>query len=244
MFKTFYVGATLLVATSIISAQVPLAPKTINFPGLDDKKSILFCTNGHKNTALPHFPAASYNEASMENGKLKLTETAWPTSTAEVHGKLPNTSTEIGTSSYSLGASIFAIFSAEKSAKTAAIDYVKYRIEPLQDATGNVYAYARVGIGMRILIQTDSVLGGFNGTLTSLAFAVKGDKAKGTISAELIGISSPDVGMAMPFTADLSEAAVQRVIEAMAVVKSKMFDDKTVIQPQLLSRIECNPGTN
>lgn len=239
MNKSFYVGLASLIFSSIVSAQLQSSIRTIVPGNLEKKDSVLYCEFGNKNTAIPHFPAYTYSESSIVNDKLVLTEKAWPTATADVHAKLPNTSTEIATMSYSVSASILAIFGAEKYNKSAAIDYVKYRIEPLRDEKGNVFGFGRVGVGMRIIIKTDDAIVGFNGTMTSLAFAVKGKADKGTISAELIGISSPDVGMAMPFTADLSEAAVQRVIEAMAVVKSKMFDDKTVIQPQLLSRVEC-----
>jgi len=238
--KSICVGAVLFAWAMTASAglAIPPASKTILPSDFLDPKSVLFCPNGTVNIAVPHFPAPSYGEATLSNGTLTLTEVPWPTATAEVHAKLPNTSTEIGITSMSLKGSLAALFGFEKASKSFAIDYIKYRIEPLQDGQ-KVSAYARIGIGMRILVDLNDNVLSFAGTLTSLAAAVSGKTNAGTISAELIGRSSPDVGMAMPFAADLSEAAVQRVIDAMAVVKSKMFDEKTVIQPQILSRIVC-----
>jgi hypothetical protein len=215
-----------------------LSPSTVLLGGLGKQDSVLFCPKGIENIALPHFPAPSYAEAKIVAGRLQIEETAWPTTTADVHSKLPNTSTEIGTATTSIGGSIAAIFGIAKADKSIAIDYIKYRIEPLKE-NNEVVAYSRVGVGMRITVEIRDTTLNFSGTLQSLAAALSVKRVAGTISAELIGISSPDVGMAMPFTADLSEAAVQRIIEAMAVVKSKMFDDKTVIQPQILSRIVC-----
>ena len=239
--KAFIVGGVLIACTLNVLAQtksVDLAPKTIVFENLLDPKSPLFCPYGVENIPIPHFPSMSYLEGKVSAGTVVFSEIPWPALTKDIHEKLPNTSTEIATTSLTANGVIAALFKLQKDSKSFAIDYIKYRIEPMSDGkTSN--GYVRVGIGMRILVDLNSSAAGFTGTLSSLAASVKGEAVNGTISAELIGISSPEVGMAMPFTADLSESSIQRVIEAMAVVKSRMFDSNTVIQPQLISRISC-----
>lgn len=240
MWERLLAGSLLCAACGSASADIAggLGVRFELPAGLGNKGSVLLCENGIKNTSVPHFPVPTYADVKDVSGTLTTVNTPWPTATAEVHARLPNTSTEIGTITKAFGGSLAAILGFQKTDKIITIDYIKYRIEPMT-SSGVDMGYSRVGVGMRITVDVREGKFEFSGTLQSLAGAVTAKSLKGTISAELIGISSPDVGMAMPFTADLSEAAVNRIIEAMAVVKSKMFDEKTVIQPQLLSRIEC-----
>lgn len=225
-----------------VGLAAPLELKTKISGDLGAANSPLLCVKGVNYTPLPHFDASTYTDSVTENGMTVTKELPWPTSTAEINAKLPNIATEIGVTTFSVGGTIAGIFGLNKTSKSIAIDFIKYRSEPLQivdEATVKTLTYARIGVGMRLLVDLTKIDADFSGSLMSLAAGVKAGKTAGTISAELMGIDSSDVTQAMPFTSDLSEASVQRVIEAMAVVKSRLSDEKTKLRPQILARITC-----
>ncbi|EOA03840.1 hypothetical protein HFRIS_015821 [Herbaspirillum frisingense GSF30] len=118
---------------------------------------------------------------------------------------------------------------------------MKWRAEPIVSIDGKEYGWGRVGAGMRIIINLTKTDGAANGSLLALAISAKAGQVVGEISTELIGIDSNEVSMAMPFTVDLSEGNIQRVIEALAVVKAKLYDSTTTLTPNLIARIDCAP---
>jgi hypothetical protein len=235
-------GILLLCSLWCISASAQVVQPKVVVPDalLSPIASPLFCEKGVEYKPLPHFDAPTYSDGVPENGVQK--QYAWPKTTAEINAKLPNIATEIGVTNFSASGTIAGIFGLSKNTKSIVIDFIKYRSEPIQSSAASApSAYARVGVGMRLHLELSDVKADFAGSLMSLAAGVKGGNIRGTISAELMGIDSPDITQSMPFTSDLSDASIQRVIEAMAIVKSRLSDDKANLRPQLLARITCKP---
>lgn len=54
-------------------------------------------------------------------------------------------------------------------------------------------------------------------------------------------MDAKETTQAMPFTVDLSDGNIQKVVEALAIVKTKLYDDTTKVFPNLIARIECAP---
>ncbi|CAG9268271.1 hypothetical protein PUN4_550229 [Paraburkholderia unamae] len=92
---------------------------------------------------------------------------------------------------------------------------------------------------MRVIVNLAKDDGSIAGGLFGLAASAKANRIQGSISAELIGVDAPEFTQAMPFTVDLSESNIQKVIEALAVVKTKLYDKGTILRPNLIARIEC-----
>lgn len=248
-FKTTPITRTLVFALALslsnigfAAPELPLSLKTNIPPSLASKDSILMCDKGVVYTPVSPFDAATYTDSVTESGVTTEKQMSWPSSTAEINGKLPNISTEIGVTTMSAGGVIAGLFGVDKTTQSIVIDFIKYRSEPLTYVNGvavTTLTFARVGVGMRLYIDLSKAQVNFAGSLMALAASVKAGTSIGTISAEVMGIDSPDVTQAMPFTSDLSEASIQRVIEAMAIVKSRLSDEKTKLRPQLLARMSC-----
>lgn len=119
---------------------------------------------------------------------------------------------------------------------------MKWRAEPLSTADGKQLGWVRVGAGMRVLVNITKDDGSATGSLLALAVSAKAGKVEGSISMELIGIDAKEVTQAMPFTVDLSEGNIQKVIEALAIVKTKLYDHSTTVSPNLIAKIECAPN--
>jgi hypothetical protein len=78
-----------------------------------------------------------------------------------------------------------------------------------------------------------------------LAASAKAKTAYGNITAETIGVNNSDVTLSMPFTVDFSEGSIQKVIEALAVIKSRLHDEtNTTLVPHFLARFECQTVTS
>ncbi|MDO8374014.1 MAG: hypothetical protein Q7K57_20145 [Burkholderiaceae bacterium] len=197
------------------------------------------CTGDLRYVPLPTFDAKNYTKTSRVDGKLVSIETEWPTAQAEINKLLPNISTQIGFLSGHQSGSVGGIFGASSHREHIAIDFMKYRSEDIVDAAQNTIAYARVGAGMRLIIDVVTTEASIGGSLISLAVSAKAGRTSGSISVDVVGINAKDITLSMPFTTDLSEGSIQKIIEALAIVKSKISDDATTLTPQYIARVDC-----
>lgn len=210
-------------------------------------ESILACDSKHlEYTPLPAVPAGGYTAYKVTNGEPSLELTAWPATPTNVNALLTNISTNITQSSLDGSASVGGIFGVSHSRKQYVIDFMKWRAEPLYsiDSTTKVMTpigWARVGAGLRLVVDILKDDGSASGSLLALAVSAKAGRVEGSISTELIGMDATQVTQAMPFTVDLSEGNIQKVIEALAIVKSKLYDNSTTVMPNLIARIQCSP---
>ena len=78
-----------------------------------------------------------------------------------------------------------------------------------------------------------------SGGLIPIAISAKAGLTRGEITADVIGMDSSDITLAMPFTSDLSEGSIQSVIEALAIIKAKLHEESTTVDPHFIARIEC-----
>lgn len=197
------------------------------------------CTGDLRYVPLPTFDAKNYTKTSKIDGKLVGVETEWPSTQAEINKLLPNISTQIGFLSGHQSGSVGGIFGASSHREHVAIDFMKYRSEDIVDARQNTVAYARVGAGMRLIIDVVTTEASIGGSLISLAVSAKAGRTSGSISVDVVGINAKDITLSMPFTTDLSEGSIQKIIEALAIVKSKISDDSSTLTPQYIARVDC-----
>lgn len=163
----------------------------------------------------------------------------WPLGAEPRNKLLTNISANVGgdDANFSTTAPIFS-FSSQRRKYT--IDFMKWRGEIIYDRDDHEIGWGRVGVGMRVIIDVTRSDGAASGSLLALALSAKAGKAHGTITTELIGIDAPEVTSAMPFTVDLSDGNIQKIIEALAIVKSKLYDQKTTVEPHLIARLVCS----
>ena len=130
-------------------------------------------------------------------------------------------------------------FKTDVKRRKVVMDFMKSRTEPIVDANNNFYGYGRVGAGLRLKIDLWTTESSFDGSLIGLAASAKAKTAYGNITAETIGVNSSDVTLSMPFSADFSEGSIQKIIESLAVIKSRLHDPASTLTPHFLARVTC-----
>lgn len=208
---------------------------------LNPASSPFFCESGLIYVPLPAFSAPNYSFIKIDtDGKpIRITE-YWPTDTSLINKLLPNISTAVAVTNINGSINAGGIFGASTHREQITIDFMKYRSEPISSADGKAVMYARLGAGMRLQINITTSETNLGGSIMAIAASAKAGKTSGMISTDVIGIDANDVTLSMPFTSDLSEGSIQKIIEALAVVKSKLNDPSTTLVPQFIANIKCD----
>ena len=115
------------------------------------------------------------------------------------------------------------------------MDYMKYRMEDVPQ--GNVIiGNGRIGIGLRVKATVITNKAKLNiASLTSLGVEASNNNLTGLLSIDIIGIDSKDITNYIPLTAKLDETSIQNALQAIATIKSKIWDDNVKITPHLIA---------
>lgn len=200
---------------------------------------LMNCEGDLKYIPVPAFQANDYSTVKMVGSTHTVTHAQFPTDTTAVNKLLPNLSMDVSSEVVEGGGQAFT-FKSDVHYRKIVMDFMKSRTEPIVDASNKFYGYGRVGAGLRLKIDLWSSDSSFDGSLIGLAASAKAKTAYGRITAETVGLNNSDVTFAMPFSTDFSEGSIQKIIEALAVIKSRLHDDaKTTLVPHFLARVAC-----
>jgi hypothetical protein len=199
---------------------------------------LMNCDGDLKYIPVPAFEAKDYTTIKMVGGAATPTRVDFPSNTAEVNKLLPNLSMDVSNEEVDGGVSFF--FKSDLKHRRIVMDFMKSRTEPIVDSGKNFYGYGRVGAGLRLKIDLLTSESSFDGSLIGLAASAKAKTAFGHITAETVGVDNSDVTLSMPFSTDFSEGSIQKIIEALAVIKSRLHDPKTTLVPHFLARVTCS----
>lgn len=201
---------------------------------------LMNCDGTLKYVPVPTFQANDYTTTSLVGSTPTVTRVAFPTTTADVNKLLPNLSMDVSNEEVAGDGQAY-LFKSDVKHRKIVMDFMKSRTEPIVDATNKFYGYGRVGAGLRLKIDLWTSESSFDGSLIALAASAKAKTSYGSITAETIGVNNTDVTLSMPFSADFSEGSIQKIIEALAVIKSRLHDDaKTTLVPHFLARVTCS----
>lgn len=115
-------------------------------------------------------------------------------------------------------------------------DYAQYRTDPLVNGSGNELGKGRVGVGLRIKAEIQTFKAGVDlGSLIALGFAAKANKIRGRLEVHALGINSPEITTLFPTPSTIDETSIQKALEALAVIKSKLGDSATNLTPQVIA---------
>jgi hypothetical protein len=199
---------------------------------------LMNCDGGLKYIPVPAFEAKDYTTIKMVGTTPTPTRVDFPSTTADVNKLLPNLSMDVSNEEVDGGVSFF--FKSDLKHRRIVMDFMKSRTEPIVDSGNNFYGYGRVGAGLRLKIDLLTSESSFDGSLIGLAASARAKTASGHITAETVGVDNSDVTLSMPFSTDFSEGSIQKVIEALAVIKSRLHDPKTTLVPHFLARVTCS----
>lgn len=126
--------------------------------------------------------------------------------------------------------------SAKHSSYKVTMDYMKFATLPQGDENGNFIGFNRVGVGLRLVTLITTSEAGINiGDLSSIGLASKAGKLKGTLMIEVVGIKSKEVTTLLPLPSEINQTTIQNAIQALATIKSKIYDTDTKLYPQVMA---------
>lgn len=116
------------------------------------------------------------------------------------------------------------------------MDYCEYVSEFVKDDTGNTIGQGRVGVGLRLTADVTTKSANVNlGSLLALGVAADTNQISGTMSVDSIGIRIPGAGGPILSNTTIDETSIQKTLESIAVIQSKIADSNTKLDPQLIA---------
>lgn len=238
----------MLSACSTIAANSAPLSTVITLPGDGAEQGkalteLMSCDGDLRYIPVPAFQANDYTTVQLVSNTPTVTRVAFPSDTAEINKLLPNLSMDVSSEEIAGGGQVFG-FNTGLTHRKIVMDFMKSRTEPIVDASNKFYGYGRVGAGLRLKIDLWTSESSFDGSLIGLAASAKAKTAYGRITAETVGLNNSDVTLSMPFNADFSEGSIQKIIESLAVIKSRLHDTQnTTLVPHFLARVTCAKAT-
>ena len=114
------------------------------------------------------------------------------------------------------------------------MDYVKFTTVDLKKDSDMIGELC-VGVGFRVIANISSKAANVNlGDLFSISIAAKEKKVYGSLSIEVLGLHDPSITSLIPLPSEISAASIQSMMQAMAMVKQKMYEDKIDLNPQIV----------
>lgn len=92
-----------------------------------------------------------------------------------------------------------------------------------------------VGVGLRLTANIKVLKGTVDlGNLFALGAASSSEKITGTLVVQTLGISGENISNIIPMPSEISPATIQNAIMALGTIKSKIYDEKTMITPRIV----------
>ncbi|ROR97881.1 hypothetical protein EDC56_3548 [Sinobacterium caligoides] len=125
---------------------------------------------------------------------------------------------------------------SEKGSYVAFMDYANFFIDDLSNGD-EIVGRARVGVGLRLIAKVKTNKKGIDlGSVLKIGFAANKNELSGELEVRAIGVTSKEIQDLLPGSLpNLDESSIQRALEAMAAVKTKIHDTNTSVQPRIMS---------
>jgi len=124
----------------------------------------------------------------------------------------------------------------KKSTYVVIYDYAQTQTIHLKDSAEKLNYYALVGVSVRMVARINAKSAGINlSDIFSLGVAASASKITGSLEVRVNGINSQQINSIIPVTADLSTSSISNALQAVATIKSHIYDDSTKITPQFLA---------
>ena len=92
-----------------------------------------------------------------------------------------------------------------------------------------------VGVGLRIQASVTALKDSINlGSLYGLGLAASQNELNGTLIIQSLGISGENISPIIPIPSRISESTIQTAMQSIATIKSKIYNKKTKITPQVV----------
>lgn len=126
--------------------------------------------------------------------------------------------------------------STKNSSYKVTMDYMKFATLAEVRDDGSFIGFRRVGVGLRLITLLTASESGINiGDLSSIGMAAKLGTVKGTMMIEVVGIKSKEVTTLLPLPSEINQTTIQNAMQALATIKSKIYDEETMLFPQVMA---------
>ncbi|MHA7131388.1 hypothetical protein [Algoriphagus namhaensis] len=124
----------------------------------------------------------------------------------------------------------------KNSSYKVTMDYMKFATLAEVRQDGSFVGFRRVGVGLRLITLLTANESGINiGDLSSIGLAAKQGSIKGTMMIEVVGIKSREVTTLLPLPSEINQTTIQNAMQALATIKSKIYDEETELFPQVMA---------
>ncbi len=221
-------------------SETPIDPRTLN----------LESPNGYTDF-VPQTPQRSPLITYYDGNGAEVTKSWTQLNNSQTMNILSNTRAEITVGKFDAQGNLTYLV-AKAAAKVGTyrvvMDYCNYVTQNVTDATSTttpkaILGQGRVGVGLRLTADILTTSADVNlGSLLALGIAASTGRVRGTMTVESIGIRVP--GNAGPILSNttIDESSIQKTLESIAVIQSKIADTSTVLDPQVLAVKPLKPA--
>ena len=129
-----------------------------------------------------------------------------------------------------------ASLSSKKTSYKVTMDYIKFVTINVANST-EIISYARIGVGLRLVASIKTKKSGINlGDLFAIGLAASKKDLNGSLSVNVLGVEGPEITALLPMPAEISSSSIQNAMQALAAIKSKIYErGKVELTPQVVS---------
>jgi hypothetical protein len=108
-------------------------------------------------------------------------------------------------------------------------------VKSSESSKANAVVPVYIGVGLRLTANIYVKKGSIDlGSLFALGLAAKAEQVSGTMVIQTLGVSGAEVSGLIPMPGEISESTIQNAILALASIKAKIYDSKTLITPRVV----------
>ena len=153
---------------------------------------------------------------------------------------IPNESMETTIQRFNADQTVSYLYSGrsvDKGTYRLIIDYNKYIIQSIKDDTdSDCVGYAKIGVGLRIIANISSLKSNIDiSSLVAIGKAASEGSISGSVGYEILGVESKEITAIIPINSEITSSINQVFLQAIGVVKGKIYDTDTRLYPQVIA---------
>jgi hypothetical protein len=183
---------------------------------------------------------ANLTSTSSQNKISSLTTTEMSLDKQAVINLLPNESMETTIQKFTETGEVNYYYSGrsvKKGTYRLTVDYNKYIVQNVEgNIVENCTSYVKIGVGLRIIANINALKNNIDiSSLVAIGNAAKKGDISGTVGYQVIGIESKEITAILPINSEITSSINQVFLQAIGVVKGKIYDENTRLHPQIIS---------
>lgn len=153
---------------------------------------------------------------------------------------IPNESMETTIQRFNADGTVSYLYSGrslKKGTYRLIIDYNKYIIQSIEgEGADSCVGYAKIGVGLRIVANVNALKNNIDiSSLVALGKAAANGSISGSVGYEVLGIESKEITAIIPINSEITSSINQVFLQAIGVVKGKIYDADTRLYPQVIA---------